>query len=712
MADIIKVFGQIKKVYRDCGNGMAFFTFGTASDKVPKDADGYMHGYYVAGRLFPGAICSLEGRVFRDKFLVTDIIPSFSYRDDKVKILMSSLRGVGARRADRIYDVISVHAAESREQIESALKEAVPHLSDPMIAKIMNIFCIYSDGLKNLEHLLLPYGVASDVISRVYDDMGENASDIIQEHPYRALKDNVPLWVCESLAVNAGIDDYDEERVSGLLHYVMKRSVQNGYTVCPWSYIYNEVNYYSAKYAYHCLIVPKILVQNTACFDKSMCWDGLGVSYRNIFKIEKEIGEECRILASGDRYEPVYESDIRDTEEALGVKYGPSQRKAFSLIERPGLSILTGGPGTGKTTVVRGLIDRFEQNNPGCKIALCAPTGKAARRLAELTGRDACTIHKLIDYRPFGHDDDAIYKTKSNPVDADFVVVDEGSMVDIKLFYLLLQAMRPGTTVVVCGDTDQLPSVGPGSVLHDLIASGEFRYYFLKENYRQDKDGTILTNARDRILNGYVPVEGKDFHLIKASSDRDAFEKIMTLSQKFYSDDDPFAMQIIEPSYKGAAGVDAVNERMRMILNRDMTKRISYGDKVMFTRTDYKLGYVNGQLGTVSYEDGREIDIQTDGHELCLPRGALDDIVPAYSFTIHKAQGSEADRVIVFLPEAPECMLQKSLLYTAVTRARKEVYVVYVGNALNYAVTHNSMQCRQTRLAGLIRGCFSRAAAG
>lgn len=714
MKQLIRYFGQIKKVFRQCGHGMAFFSFSTTDKSARRDDYGFVRGYYASEFLYEGLICTIEGCYSRenDRFLVSDIKPSFKYREDKMKILADKVPGVGNRKAWDIFDIVKRSADGGKVVVEDALKKEYPSMTASSVSKILRIFGIHDSGFDLLCRMLFPFKVPYDTIYAIYDDLGPDAARIVLRHPYRMVKYGVPVWISEKYACRGGMNFCDMERISGLVQAAMRSLTKEGYTMCPWEELFSEINYYSRKYEYMTDDVPGVLVTTAVCYDPTLCWDEHGVSYRRIYEMEKSIGEECRILARGKDPEPVYESDIDDTEEAIGVRYSEGQRKAFSLIEKPGVSILTGGPGTGKTTVVRGLIDRYEQNNPDSKVALCAPTGKAAKRLSELTGRPAKTIHKLIDYRPFGYDGDAIYKDRMHPVDADLVICDEGSMVDVKLFYMLIQALRPGTTVIICGDEDQLPSVGPGSVLHDLIASGEFSYCRLTANFRQAKGGTILKNARDKILKGLFPENSADFHLIRAATEQSAFTAVTKLAAAFYSDDDPFATQVIEPSYKGAAGVDAVNDRMREILKRDPSKRISYKDKIMFTCTNYRLGYVNGQMGIVGYMDDRDVIIKTDGKELCLPRSALNDIVPAYSYTIHKAQGSEADRVIIYLPEDPDVMLQRSLLYTAVTRARKEVYIIYVGDSLRKAVTHDVMRDRKTRLTQLVKRGFREAGAG
>lgn len=699
-SEIIKLEAQIKEAYHDCPGGMCYFRFDTADPRVERNDAGLARGYYLKNRIFPKAVCTLEGRLYKGAFIVTRMTPDMKRRTELIDLLSESISGIAKARAGIIYDTVSANMDRDRDEVLQIVCKKLPSVRPSIIAKALDFFCIEDVDLAALERLLLRYGVPEDVILKIFDHLGAGAAEKLQKNPYLGIQDGLQLWVSELLAKNSGMDMFDMRRISGLVHFVMRRSVKCGYTMCPWQMFYDAIDYYSGRYAFHIYDVPEIFTVNSACNDKAFCWDEEGLSYRSLYGIEKKIGEEASILQNNPHETVVTETGIEATERHVGVKYSQSQKDAFSLIKRSGVSILTGGPGTGKTTVARGLIERFKASNKDAKVALCAPTGRAAKRLSEATGMPAQTIHKLIDYRPYG-EEESLHKTKFDPIDADLIVMDEGSMVDTKLFYLFLQAVRPGTTVIVSGDEDQLPSVGPGNVLHDLISSGSFAYCRLTENFRQEDDGSIIENA-GRILHGKEPVKRRDFHLIRCESEEKAYEAVMTVSKHFYDKEHPYALQILGPSYKGDAGVDAVNKGMREYLDMNMEKKVSLGDKVMFTHTDYKHGYVNGQMGVITYFDDREFVVDSDGGSLDLPRSCLEDVVPAYSITIHKAQGSEADRVVICLPEDPGIMLQRSLLYTAVTRAKKEVWIIYVRGALQKALSHNSCRYRPTRLGGIL----------
>lgn len=722
--------GKITNIDTECQNGMCYFSFTTADLNMIacNNGESRVKCYYVSKRVFPGMIANLTG-FFNSSgvFCVRDIIPSLRYEADLINLMSKSVRGVGKQKAKGLIsalfgDIPDIPGKEQKlmtmepDDARDLMRTKYPALSLHVANRICDFLCIRERLVREVEDELLPYRVPYDVIDRICYDFGPDAVDTVKHHPYSLVKSGLHLWIAEDIGKKTDVPEYSKERVRGIIHFVMRRAMQKGYSRVSYQQLVDKVNYYSRRYAYASPIA-EILILNVAGRDGTFVHNEKGLSYRTVFEAERSIGLDCNIIAGNDknvrrkgiqlRDDRIEDGDIEKVEKHLGVKYSPSQRKAFALVEKPGISILTGGPGTGKTTVVKGLISWFKHKHPDLKVALCAPSGRAAKRLSESAGMKASTIHKLLDYCPFNGGNEAQYKRRdSDPVEADLVIVDECSMVDAPLFSMLLGAIKPGATVLVCGDEDQLASVGPGNVLHDLIECREFPCCRLTENHRQDDDGTIINNAK-RVLDGQKPVEGKNFHLIRTFSEQEAFKKVTGLAKKLYDNKKPFDTQVIEPSYKGEAGVNAVNKEMRRYFGRDLKKKVSKGDKVMFTRTSYKDGYVNGQLGTVVADSDEGIVVKSDGRRIAVRNSSLVDITPAYSFTIHKAQGSEADTVIICLPADNPKMLQKNLLYTAITRAKKEVYIVYVGDALSSAVENDEDSRRKTRLSWLIQCAFA-----
>ena len=390
---------------------------------------------------------------------------------------------------------------------------------------------------------------------------------------------------------------------------------------------------------------------------------------------------------------PFNSSVIDEIEKEYNIKYSISQRESFNFIKSSGIKILTGGPGTGKTTVIRGLIEAYKRTNPKGIVALCAPTGRAAQRITESTKMEASTIHRLLDCKPYGDNEEELTcKNQDNPLSADLLIVDEVSMVDTELFAMLLGAVKSGTLIILCGDTDQLPSVGAGNVLKDLIASKQFPVNVLDTVYRQTDGSNIIHNANCvRTGNRREMRCGIDFEIIEVNSEKKIQDKIVNILRSLKYDDIN-AFQVLTPSKKGNAGTIQLNKLIQPICNQN-TSKIFYGntgfkcgDKIMTIRNNYKLNYFNGDIGVVKSVSEQGMEIEINGETIKLTEGLYEDVSLAYASTIHKSQGSEYSTVIIALPSSPKLMLKKDLLYTAITRAKERVIIIAENGALDTAV--------------------------
>jgi exodeoxyribonuclease V alpha subunit len=385
---------------------------------------------------------------------------------------------------------------------------------------------------------------------------------------------------------------------------------------------------------------------------------------------------------------------------------------AAALVEP--VAVITGGPGTGKTTLIRGVIDILGAR--GHAVLLAAPTGRAAKRLQEATAADARTIHRLLEFNPrtatFG-------RNRGTPLDANLVVVDEVSMLDVELAQRLLDAVPTGCRVVLVGDADQLPSVGPGNVLADLIASGRVRVIRLTEIFRQAEQSLIVVNAH-RINCGEMPFFGSrdaggDFYFV----DRDQPAEAASLAIDFvarriperFGLDPVRDVQVLSPMHRGELGVANLNQRLRELLTpagpelRVGGRSFRVGDKLMQVRNNYELDVFNGDIGRVIAldEESAELTVGFDDRPVVIGSDGLDDLVPAYACTIHKSQGSEYPAVVIVLHHQHHIMLQRNLLYTAVTRGRRLVVIVGSRRALGRAVHNATVRERHSRLAERLR---------
>ena len=347
--------------------------------------------------------------------------------------------------------------------------------------------------------------------------------------------------------------------------------------------------------------------------------------------------------------------------------------------------------------------------HPKDVVKLCAPTGRAAQRMAESTEMPACTVHRLLNYTPYG--EDANFKDASDPIDADLIVVDEVSMLDISLFSMLIDAIKTGATLVLVGDIHQLESVGPGAVLQDLLDINDkfIPKCMLTDVFRQKGGSPIIDNSK-RINEGRTSlVTGKDFQIIQTKTETESMEKVKGIMKKYYDPKDPFKIQILCPSREGISGVVNQNTILQECLNTSKDK-IFYGkgcykvnDKIIMTKNNYEADYYNGDIGIIrSIDKNKQLHVEIREKEYVLTRDMMEDIRLAYGMTIHKSQGSEFPIVIVVMPMKPKIMLVRNLLYTAITRAKKQCIIINEGTALETAIKTIQAGNRRTRLKTLL----------
>ena len=346
--------------------------------------------------------------------------------------------------------------------------------------------------------------------------------------------------------------------------------------------------------------------------------------------------------------------------------------------------------------------------HPEHTIKLAAPTGRAAQRLAESTGMSATTVHKLLNYVPYGENPSC--KDGNNPIDANMIVIDEASMIDIELFDMFLEAVKNDTTILLVGDIHQLESVGAGAVLRDLLNAKtvNIKHTFLTEVFRQKGGSPIIDNSI-KINNGeYVLDTSEDFQIFNENSQIDCFNRVRDIYMSLYNENDLYETQILCPSYKGESGIDKLNVSIRDTLNPDGKtlvygwKKYRVGDKVIMTKNNMELGYYNGDIGVIKEIVEDNLTVSVKDTDITLSRENFDDLSLAYAITVHRSQGSEFDNVIVVLPSEPKSLLVRNLFYTAVTRAKRRVFIIYEGDALKTAISTDKTDDRRTRLSKLI----------
>ena len=577
--------------------------------------------------------------------------------------------------------------------------------------------------------------VPMHVALRIYQNYGERAVEQLRTNPY-ALCGKIrgfSFTAADQIAMGAGGAPDARERVLGATVRVLERACETGGHAClPVKQVVTEV-------ATLLELDPKEIAEHEKDFvlEKQIGYlhrkaDSL-LYINRFYEAERSIaGRLLRLDRTCVRYrvedmEPLVNRAMLES----GLEYAAMQRKAIFEAASSGVLIITGGPGTGKTTIIKALIRIYE--SMGCEVALAAPTGRAAKRMAESTACEARTIHRLleVEFRDEADGDEGatFARNEHNLLDADIIIIDEASMIDMFLMQALLAAIRPGARLVLLGDCDQLPSVGAGNVLHDLINSGCFNTVRLTEIFRQGSESLIVTNAH-RINRGEMPVtdaRDKDFFFMK----REGGALISTLAEvtakrlpATYGVSAFDKIQVITPTRKGAAGTEALNQLLQAELNppakdkaekkfRDIVFR--EGDKVMQIRNNYDLtwdedgkerfGIYNGDIGVIGkiYDRQSYMMVNFDGREVKYGFDLLEDLELAYAITVHKSQGSEYPFVVMPVTDFPPMLMTRNLLYTAVTRAKTMAVLIGREDALSRMVENDRETVRYTGLCDMLQ---------
>ncbi|MCL6609800.1 MAG: ATP-dependent RecD-like DNA helicase [Geminicoccaceae bacterium] len=566
---------------------------------------------------------------------------------------------------------------------------------------------------RDLLLFLHAHGVGLARARAVLEAWGEDAFERVTRDPY-ALAREVPgvgFRTADTLARRLGIEEAAPVRLVGALEEVLRRAAEDGHTTLDRPTLIEEARALldgvapDLELALDRAIAEGLLV---ATPEDGGSW----IQLPELARAEEAIARELARLAAvplGWRFADP-EATLELALAKLGLEPAPGQRAALRAALSSKLLIVTGGPGTGKTTLVRAILAALEE--PGLRVALAAPTGRAAKRLSESTGREARTLHRLLEAEP-GR---GFRRHRGRPLECDLLIVDEVSMVDTLLMRATLEALPDGAALLLVGDADQLPSVGPGQVLADLLESGRVPTVRLAEIFRQAAESGIVRNAH-RIHRGELPEFSRgedpagDFFGIKASSGEEAAARIVELVVERIPERfglDPWAdIQVLSPVNRGPAGVRELNRLLQARLNpapadaiERAGQRLGVGDKVMQLANDYEREVYNGDLGRITAIDraGRTVEVVFDGRPLTYGFDELEALAPAFAATVHKAQGSEYPAVVLALCRAHGRMLTRRLLYTAVTRARRLVVLVAEPTALDRAVREGGGDTRRTLL--------------
>jgi exodeoxyribonuclease V alpha subunit len=549
---------------------------------------------------------------------------------------------------------------------------------------------------------LQSHGVGTARAVRIYKTYGERAIDVVRENPYRLAHDisGVGFKTADQLAARLGIDPRSQIRAQAGLAYVLQTLGNEGH--CAW-----PTGDLAAK-TVELLGIPEDVVRKALGAELAegrlveRPVEGTPCAYLGaIHAAEEGVAEGLRALREGPHPVPPVDADkaIAWAEREGGLTLSESQKGAVRRALRSKVLVLTGGPGVGKTTLVNSLLRIFRAKRLRC--LLCAPTGRAARRLSETTGLEAKTVHRLLEVDPVRG---GFKRDRAHPLEGDVVVLDEASMVDVVLMHQLLRAIPRPAAFVVVGDADQLPSVGPGNVLRDVIDSGAVPAVRLTEVFRQAARSRIVTNAH-RVNRGELPLfepgggQEEDFFFVEADAPEDVAEKVVRVVKdripRRFGLHPVRDVQVLTPMNRSEVGARALNARLQKELGAGAgagVERFGFvyraGDKVMQIQNNYDKDVFNGDIGYVARidETERELEVDYDGRKATYDFGELDEVVPAYACSIHKSQGSEYPAVVIPVHPQHYMMLYRNVLYTGITRGRRLVVLVGSRRALAMAV--------------------------
>ncbi len=651
-----------------------------------------------------------------------------------------AIKGIGASLAKRIVKMFGDDTFRIMDE-EPELLQRVKGISEAGAMRIAEQFAKkreLREAIVFLEH----FGVSEALAIKIYSAYGEKMYTVLRENPYKLCEDvkGVGFKTADNLALTMGIADISETRVRAGILYVLSNAAANGNVYLPEETLFEnlesviETEHETAAHELNELAaMRKVIIKDRGVRQ---------VYLARFYYLELDVARmlvdlNCEFEISDKKIDDRIAGVTRD----LDIELDELQKQAVTEAVKNGVFVLTGGPGTGKTTTINAIIRFFERE--GMDVLLAAPTGRAAKRMTETVGKEAKTIHRLLEFQKKPSDDGTVSsvdfaRNAANPLETDVMIIDEVSMVDITLMHALLKAIIVGTRVIFVGDVNQLPSVGPGNVLKDIIASGRFNKVCLKKIFRQAAESAIITNAH-KINNGEAisldNQKNRDFFFLENGDARAISEGIVYLVKSKISkfvNVPPTEVQVLTPMKSGELGCERLNEVLQDALNPEEKGKAQkifengqifrVGDKVMQIKNNYSLeweirsvhgvilengtGVFNGDTGiitdinfitetiTVRFDEGRTVEYRFSDH---------DELMLSYAITIHKSQGSEYPAVILPLLSGPKMLFNRNVLYTAVTRAKKCVTIIGAANTVNFMINNIMEQKRFSGLENAIR---------
>lgn len=729
-------------IYQNEGNGYTVFEFETES--TLETATGIIPGLYVGEQIKINGQWTTHPTYGKQFKVVTFEKSTPADSAGMLKYLASgAIKGIGPKTAERIIDTFgddSFNVLESQPELLSQIKGISKSRAQEISASFNSQF-----GMRSVMMFFAEF-FGPTLTSKIYKQWGSASIDLVKSNPYILCNtiNGIGFEKADSIAMSFGTPKDSAERIEAGITYVLKQdSITTGNMYLPEHNLTSTTASLlgvSADRVRECIVsmlARKLLIAYD--FEKMTYADNylnasiyLPVNYH----IERSISDKLSLLSrfkTSNSFTNI-EEIIENLEEVEGIKYAASQKKAIKSALENSVYILTGGPGTGKTTIIRAIIKIYM--NMGLKYVLAAPTGRAAKRMSESTMCEAKTIHRLLEFEYADNEDDLNFtRDESNPLESDVVIIDEASMIDANLFFSLLRAIRPATRLLLIGDANQLPSVGAGNVLKDIISSGIFATGTLNEIFRQDDGSSIVLNAH-AINNGNYPNltnKSSDFFFMQRDN---ATNSAMTIAQLFakrlplkYGNEVISQTQVLCPTKKTECGTINLNKILQSIINPESEKKMQMrvrdfvlreGDRVMQTKNNYDItwtknnllgeteegiGVFNGDIGTVLRINIKDetVTLSFDDKIAEYDFASLDQIDLAYAVTIHKSQGSEYPIVVIPVSSVSSLLATRNLLYTAITRAQKMVILVGSKDVIKRMVDNNTDAKRNTGLGYFLK---------
>lgn len=620
-------------------------------------------------------------------------------------------KGIREKIARKIVDALGKETFDIIENHPEKLKE-VKGLGEAKIESLVNGFVEHKQ-VQEIVMFFSQFAITTNMIMKIYRQYGKDAIEIVKENPYRLCYDieGIGFKRADDVALKIGIEKYDSNRIMTGINYLLTEAGEDGHT-----FMFKQP-LIDAAIELLDIEGEKIVesIDFMIKYDEVKTITGKEIFCKPLYYAEKNISSKLlRLNAYKPYVSTINPVSIENIEKEIGIEYNDKQKEAINTTINRNVMVLTGGPGTGKTTALLGIIKTLRSMN--LSIACAAPTGRAAKRMSEVTEMNATTIHRLLEYNP----EQGYKKNEENPLYHDVIVVDEVSMVNVLLMNSLLKAIKPSSKLILVGDENQLPAIGPGNVLHDIIESGVIPVVTLKEIFRQSEGSKIIINAHNIINNKPIVLKNSepntDFFFI-TESDPDKVDEIINnlvtsrLPSKYKVK--PTEIQVLSPRRKDIkCSANDLNEILQRTINKNDlaiqcgNTQFKLGDKVMQVKNDYDKEVFNGDVGFITNIDQEERRVTVtfdDDYDVVYPSYDLDELVLAYASTIHKSQGSEYPIVIIPMLRSFSIMLKRNLIYTGITRAKNICIIVGEVSALGRAINDTSYEKRNTMLEDWLR---------